>query len=156
MADAKWKEMWEIIQIPVFVVIAWRIFSIFADYYLGFNKNTIQVIDMIFFIGLFLYVGFVGTKNLKKDIPYCVRAGAFAGIILGIVSALITVIAVFSSADFRYKIQESFMNYGIAEALDPSMITWFVVIAIVIGPLYQGLIGAIVTFISGYLTNKFL
>jgi len=147
--------IWSIIEVPVLIVILYS----FLDLAFSINTYISKVIPSgIFNAALTLFVfGWIGynTVRIKDETPQrAARYGAYAGVILGLISAIIGIITFYF---FPEKIVEAIQK-AVQAGADASTVRSIMKIGIyaslIISPAINAAIGAFLAWIGGLIFKK--
>jgi hypothetical protein len=139
--------MWEDIEFPTIILIVWGAIVLFlrVDQLIP-SKLVFNILSWGISLVVFGYIGYsLAGKKREKE---AVRAGAYAGIIVGLASAVLSIIS--------YHFFPGFFDAQIAEAVkagaDPAIVTLFIQIglyvSLVLSPAISGVIGAFVSWVG--------
>jgi cytochrome bd-type quinol oxidase subunit 2 len=147
------KELWDDIELPVIVLVVWGIIAVFfrIDQYFP-NKILYSSLSLVISLVVFGYIGYSLAKDKKeKD---ATRAGAYAGVIVGLISAVITIISFYVMPEL---FSEQITTATKAGA-DPNTIKLFVQIGLyfglIISPIISGAIGAFSSWVGSKIFKK--
>jgi hypothetical protein len=141
------KDLWEDIDVPVIILVVWSAVVLFfrVDQFIS-SKLIYNILSWGITLVVFGYIGYsLAGKKRGKD---ATRAGAYAGVIVGFVSAVLAIIA--------YYIFPGFFDAQIAEAVkagaDIGTVNLFMKIglyaSLIISPVISGVIGAFASWIG--------
>lgn len=147
------KELWDDIDVPVVILVVWAIVNVFfrVDDLIS-NAVVYQVINWGITLVVFGSIGY--SLSQKKRSQDAVRAGAYAGIIVGLVGAVASIIAF-------YVMPELFaeqINNAIESGASEDMVKLFVQVGLyaglIIAPLISGVVGAFSSWIGAKISKK--
>jgi len=154
MAKNSFKELWEIVEIPVYIAIGWTLVSLLFPLaeYLGITTASLVGWGMNFLI-----FGMVGYNVAKKSgkIKSGVKAGAFAGAITGFIGSVMTIIWYNIFPDKMSALLEQAVAAGAPESMAETSIKIGLYLSIIIGPVIAAVIGgAIAVFFTWVFSEK--
>lgn len=149
----KFKEMWEIIEMPVIVLVAWSLITFIIPIQDLIGNNIVYgIISWCVTIVLFGWVGYNVVQS-KHEIS-APKAGAIAGAISGFIGGVIALITYFVNPQF-YALQiEQAIAQGAPEETIRIGIQIGLFIGLIIGPVISAVIGAVITWISSLVFKK--
>jgi len=86
------KKMWEVSEIPVYVLVAWSILSVIVMAYDILSQILLGAVGYAIALGAFGYIGYSVIQS-KETFGTAAKTGAFAGVIIGLVGAVISIIS---------------------------------------------------------------
>lgn len=145
--------IWDIIELPVFIIVAYSLLDLFLSVGTYIDKLfpawILSTAITIFAFGL---IGYNAVKKEKNPTPG--KYGAYAGLIVGFVSAILGIITFYY---FPEKIAETLQKAAQSGA-DVSMAHSFmkigIYISLVISPAINAGIGAFISWVSGLMFKK--
>lgn len=141
------KELWDDIDFPVIILIVWGAIVLFLriDQIIS-SKLVFGILGWGITLVVFGYIGYsLSCKKRKKD---AVRAGAYAGVIVGLVSAVLSIISYyFFPGFFDAQIRET-VNAGASLETVTLFMQIGLYVSLVISPLINGLIGAFASWLG--------
>jgi len=147
--------LWEIIRVPLFILIVYSILTSFlpSDIY---NSKTFPLWIINSLVSLFSF-GYVGYKSIKimNNSKFAIKAGAYTGAILGLIGAILGLVLVYF---FPERFESVFIEMSNSLHLEKSIIKYvFKIISwinLIIGPIFNGLIGALISWLSALIFKK--
>jgi len=147
---------WNIIKIPLFVLIGWSVLAVIvakmSTYWHQSIFGTWQglVVQLI----VFGFIGYTIIAEHKGSVKQSAWAGAITGVIAGFVGAILAVIMFYLVP----QIYELSINQAVAQGAPAELVRNIIRIGLytgfITGPLFAGLIGAAISAISGVVTKK--
>jgi Na+/proline symporter len=147
--------VWDIIECPVFVIIIYSLLELFFSISKYIEKvipaNIFGIILAIFIFG---WIGYNASRENDEEPSRAAKYGAYAGMIVGFVSAIIGIITFYF---YPEKLAESLQKAAQAGA-DMAMVQTFMKIGIyanlVLSPAIYAGIGAFIAWISGMIFKR--
>ena len=147
------ENIWEVIKIPSYVMIAWSILGLVLFATMTSLQKEIQYFSWIVLIIVFGLVGHYGIKA-KFKLGQIAKSGAYCGAITGLFGAVLNLIVfLVYPAIFQQAILEM-TAAGLSPEQAKNYFQFSMYFGIVIGPLFSAAMGALVSFIAGYLLKE--
>lgn len=155
MKKKSFKELWDLVEMPVFVMIAWSLISLSVslDNYIGVIATGI--LGWIITVGVFMYIGYVAVQQ-KATIGFSAKLGAIAGAIIGFVSALLSVIWFYVFPARFIGVISQMIASGVTEEMARTMLTIGLFVGLISGPLITAGIGALIALAGWWLIKKII
>jgi len=152
-ANKEIKDYWKIIKIPTLILIAYNVLALIIGF-ISFELYTSifsPIPGLVLTIAAFGFIGWHAVKDFKETVKVAAWAGAVSGVISGFVGAIIGII-------MFYLVPDIILMAASQAGADPSQIQGLLAIGIYIGlvtgPLFSGIIGAIISSITGLIAKK--
>jgi hypothetical protein len=147
--------LWEIIKIPIFILVVYSILTSFlpSDIY---TSETFPLWIISSLVSLFSF-GFIGYKSIKilNSPKFALKAGAYAGVIIGIIGALLGLVLIyFFPSRFFSTIYDLSKSTNLDRALIRTSLIILAWINLILGPLFNGLIGAFLSWLSALIFQR--
>jgi len=152
-ANKEFKEYWEIIKIPTYILIAWGVLAFiisiisFSLYVTIFSPLSSWLLTII----IFGFIGWTTIKDHKQTVRIAAWSGALAGIISGFIGAILGILMFYFVPQV---IQAAIAQSGANPELIQDFMKMGIYIGLVTGPLFSGLIGAAISAISALISKK--
>jgi uncharacterized membrane protein YfcA len=149
---------WKIIEFPFYLLLLWTISSVVISYinfslYLSlFSWYS----NLIVTLAVFGIVGWSAVKDYKANNKECAWSGAMLGAIIGMISAVLGIIMVYTVPALTEFALQNALNQGaqVSAELIESMTKIGAFIGLVTSPLFNSLIGAAISAIGGIIARK--
>ncbi len=151
-ANKEFKEYWNTIKMPAYVLIAWSILALiismisFSIYVTIFSPIASWLLTIV----IFGFIGWTAVKDHNQSIKTAAWSGALTGIISGFVGAIIGILMFYLVPQV---IQAAIAQAGNSAAIEDFMKIG-IYIGLITGPLFSGLIGAALSAISALIAKK--
>lgn len=155
-AEKDFSYYWKVIKVPVIVLISWSIVAIVVAKLSMYWYQSIFSgwAGFIFQIAIFSFVGYAMVAENKGQIKNSAWAGALTGILAGSAGAILSIITINYVPELIEQSVRQAVAQGVPEATVRQMIKVGMYIGLVTGPLITGLLGALISGISGLVTKK--
>jgi hypothetical protein len=155
-ANKEFSYYWDVIKIPVGLLVFWGIASVAVAYFSLYWYNSIftGIPAFIFQIAIFAFIGHVMIAEKKGKLKESTWAGALTGIIAGFAGAILGIIMVNIVPSIIEQAVSQAVNQGAPADTVRQMVKIGIYAGLITGPLFAGLIGALISFISGLITKK--
>jgi len=152
-ANKEFKDYWEIIKIPAYILIAWSILGLIISIISFSLYVTIfsSLASWLLTIAVFGFIGWTTIKDHKETIKIAVWSGALAGIISGFIGAILGIIMFYLVPEV---IQAAIAQAGANAAAVESFIAIGIYIGLITGPLFSAIIGAIISAIAALIAKR--
>lgn len=142
---------WDFMDVSVIVFVAYSVINIIFP----FTRLVGQTLASILLIAVTLFVfGFVGFKVSKVKDANPVKTGAYAGVIIGLVSAVLAIIAFyFFPASIAEALQKA-AQAGANQATVETVMKVGLFVGLVIDPAIYAAIGALLVWVSKFIFKK--
>lgn len=147
-------EIWDIIDVPVFIIIIYSLLELIFSISTYISKLFPPII-LSYVITIFAF-GLIGYKSVRQgDKPKeTAKFGAYAGLITGFIGAIIAIITFYVFPErFIAQIQQA-----VQAGADPQMVQTIMKVSLfaglVISPAINAGIGALISWISGLVFKK--
>jgi len=148
-----YKKMWQVAEIPVYVMVVTSIVLLPLVAY-GIINSLIQgIVGWAVTIGAFAYIGYLVKKN-GGTTGEAAKYGAFAGVVVGFIGAIINIVSMYIFPQIFAKALEAAASTGAPMETMETVMKISIYFGLVFGPLVSALIGAAISAISGAVTKK--
>lgn len=156
MAKSKLKEYWEIMKIPVYILVGWSVLGLIVAAISFDLYATIfsQAAEIIITIAAFGFVGYTAVKDHKKTAGEAFKIGAMAGIITGFAGGVISIIMSFAAPEIIEFAIQTAVSSGAARGQVEGLIKIGIYIGVITGPIVNGIIGGLLSLIGGLIGKK--
>ena len=153
--NSKADHLWEIIKIPIFVMGLYSILTSFLPLDISNSKIfPLWLVSLLISLFSFGYIGYKAIK-LKQETKFALKAGAYAGAIVGFIGAVLGLILIYFFPDrFAQTIYEISKSTNIDASLIKSLLVLISWINLVTGPVFNGLFGALLSWLSALIFKK--
>lgn len=157
-AGKDFKFYWDIIEFPFYLGIIWIIASTvtaifsFSLYLSIFSWYS----NLIIFLAIFGFIGWRAVKERKTGLKEAAWAGAIAGVLIGLISAVISIVLVnFFPQILEFYVQQALQISSEAPAdFLRSAIKIQAYVGLITGPLINAIIGAVASTLTGLVAKK--
>jgi hypothetical protein len=160
-AEKDFNYYWGIVSVPFYILLGWLLLGLILSlvhmdtYRLIFNNWATFVLGIAFFG----FIGWTTVKDHKGEVKHAAWAGAIFGAFLGLAGAVVSILMLnLSPAMLEMTIQQGMARVppeaGMGRDMMQSYIMMGMYIGLITGPLFNGLIGALVSGISGAVSKK--
>ena len=152
-ANKEFKDYWKIIKLPVYIIVGWSVLSFIMSIisYDLYSNIFSSGAGFVLMLAIFGFIGWTAVKDYKGTVKIGAWSGALAGAITGFVGAIISIL-------MFYIVPDVILAAAAQAGADPSQIQGFMAIGIYIGlvtgPLFSGLIGALLSTIAAFIATK--
>jgi len=152
-AKKEFSDYWKIIKIPTYIMIAWSILGFilsivsFSLYSMIFSAMA----GWILVIAVFGFIGWTAVKDHNEGVKIAAWSGALSGVIAGFIGAVIAILMFYIAPDV---ILQQAASTGVDISQLQSFMQIGLFIGLVTGPLLNGIIGAIISSIAGFIGKK--
>ena len=149
---------WKIIEFPFYLLLLWVVasfvvsfvnFSLYLSIFSGYSGWIVS-------IAVFGIVGWVAVKDHKAKVSESAWCGAVLGVIIGFIGAVLGIVMAYAVPGLVDFSLQAALSQGAQVSRD--MISTMVIIGsfvgLVTGPLFNGLIGAGIAALSGFIAKK--
>jgi len=151
----KLQKFWANCEIPIYIMVGWAVLATVVVALELLPTTGLSIAGLIVIIAAFAYVGFLVIKS-KESIGSAAKHGAFAGVIYGLVSAVIGVLSFYLFPVLYQEALESIVAQGQPEATAKMFMTIGIYANIVILPIIWSLLGAGIAALSALVSKKIL
>jgi MFS family permease len=155
-ANKEFEYYWDIIKIPLALLIGWSIVGIVIakiSIYL-FNSIFSGIAGLIVQLAILGFVGYYTIAEKQGQPINSVWSGVLIGVLAGIAGAILNIIAIYLVPEIIDQAVAQAVARGAPEADVRQMINITQYISFITGPLFGGILGAIISGISGLITKK--
>lgn len=146
------KECWEITEYPIYLMILWSALNVFFPITNLINNLTAGIIGWLVSI---IFFGHIAKTALKKhDIKFTVQTGAFAGAIVGLAGALISILAFYFAPGIFTQAISNAVAQGATEGTVTAMMQIGLYFNLILTPIIYAIVGTIITWIATFLFKK--
>ena len=151
----KQDHLWDIIKLPIFVLALFSILTSFLPSTIyNLQKNILSFLSILISLGAFGYIGYRAVK-IKNETKFALKAGAYAGAIIGFIGAVLGLILIYIFPDrvtdvISQVASTSKLEYGFVKSL-MAITAW---VNLILGPVFNGLVGAVFSWISALIFKK--
>ncbi len=156
-ADKPFSFYWPHIHGPVAILALWSL----AAFILAFSSMDLyhsvftSLNGMIIQVAVFSYVGYVFVDKVKKGTTkLSTWAGALTGGIAGFISAIFGILTVYFIPEVLAAAIEEAVLAGAEASLVQTMVTIGAWLSLVLSPIFGALIGALIAWIAGLITDR--
>jgi hypothetical protein len=154
-SEKGFKYCWDVVEIPVYVLIAATIAAVLIQAYGGEVLNRyLKWLSWVVSIAVFSYIGYSVAEKRKLAVRVAAKAGAYAGAISGFFSAIIGILSYYMYPEIYAKSIEMAVSQG----ANPEMIASITQIALyamlILSPLITALIGMVLAAIVAWFVIK--
>ncbi len=142
---------WKCIDIPVYIMLLWSLISLLFMVYRLIPDWVMQVLGYLITVVVFGLVAFIALRS-DKSLGFCAKAGAAAGAISGIFSAILNILSLYVFPVFHNRLLQEVMENLPPEAKETvtmeQIATFYKVgmyVTLITSPLVMGLIGLVAT-----------
>jgi len=156
--EEKIDPLWATIKFPIFILILYSIFTnLLPSHFSRQNSLVIGLISFLITIFAFGYIGYISIKKLK-DSKFALKAGFYAGAISGFLLAVFGLgLVYFFPERFSYTLSEigsKLRDLGLSTDLAYTLLIISSWINLLLGTLFNALIGALISWISALIFRK--
>jgi len=147
-------DIWDIIDISVYILIGYALLDLFFSISTHIQKVfPAAIVGVLLTIVAFGSIGYISSKE-KEDPKTTARYGAYAGLIIGFITAIIGIISFYV---YPEKMAEAIMK-AVEAGADAAMIQTIMKITtyanLVIGPAINAGIGALIAWLGSLIFKK--
>ena len=153
--EENFKKIWELIELPVILMIAWTIISLAADFEGLLGTTIASILGWMVTLLVFGYVGLIAVKN-SQTIGFSAKIGAITGAISGLVGAILTIGWYYIFPGRFANVIVQMMSAGMAEKAADSMLQVGLLFGIITGPIANAVLGTIIAVIAALIFSKVL
>jgi hypothetical protein len=151
--NKKFKTMWEIVEIPVYIMIFWSILSAALSAMKFIDIKIQSIIGWLIIIGAYGYIGY-SSMSKKSDVVNAAKTGAFAGLIVGFVGAIIGIIVYYTMPEIFLQAIEDAIENGAPRELVETITHIMIYVGLIIQPIISAIIGAIISALGSLFNRK--
>ena len=155
-AEKDFSYYWKIIKIPLAILVGWSLLGLIIAI-INYNLYTSifsNISGWIITLAVFGFIGYTTTKDHQGANKHGFWAGGLTGAIYGFIGAIFAIIMINLVPDFT----AATLAQASASGADPATMEQFIKIGLYIGlitgPLFSGVIGAIISWIGGLIGKK--
>jgi len=155
-AEKEFKYYWKIIRIPLAILVAWSLIGLIIAVISYSLYSTIfsNISGWILTVAIFGFIGYHTTKDHAGEPKHGFWAGLITGIISGFIGAIIGIIMINLIPDFTSAALAQATTQGVDAATLEKFIRIGAYFGVITGPLFSGVIGAIISWIGGLIGKK--
>ena len=159
IADKEWSYYWHIIMIPVLILVLWNVAAFVVAYY---SYSTYKSIfsgysGLVLALAMYAFVGWTTVKDHKGTVKNGAWAGAVTGVLVGLIAAIINLLMVSMVPMIVQEAVAAALKQGTA-GINAARVQEFMMLGLyfglLIGPLINGAIGALVGAIGALVGKK--
>ncbi len=152
----KFMELWEVIEIPAYVLIAWGIVGWLMTVFNILPQGLLSsLVGWVVTLAAFGYIGYTVVQK-KGTAGYAAKAGALAGIISGIVGGILGIVSIMFFPQVYTQAIDKAVAQGAPRDMVETSIKIGVYAGIVIAPAISAGIGAGISAISKWILEKIM
>jgi hypothetical protein len=140
--------IWFEIEIAVYCLALWSIASLFLSAYKVLPVLWISGISWVVILAAF---GFIGGSTKESGIKHSAKAGALAGVILGLAVAVLGIIAYYNYPTMFEEQVKMAVEQGVPADQVRSMMAIGIYAALIVSPLIYAGVGALVSLVTSWL-----
>ncbi|MFP4403795.1 MAG: hypothetical protein ACLFPJ_05570 [Candidatus Woesearchaeota archaeon] len=148
------KKIWDLIEIPTYFMFIWTIFIIIFPLDKYFDAIFSQLLSLFIFISYFWYLGYLVFKN-EELFEKSFIIGLFAGVILGLFSAIVTLITYYFYPSIFIEPIQIMVESGLSNEQALIFFKIGMYLSILISPVINGFFGGLITWVSFIFFKKF-
>jgi hypothetical protein len=155
-AKKEFSYYWKIIMFPLFLLIGWSILGIIiasfsVEWYFSIFGQWQGLVIQVMAFG---FIGYCIVAEHKGEVRHSAWGGAITGALLGLVGAILSLIAYY----FIPQIIQASLSQAAQQGISMDQLMEFAKIGLyagfITGPLFGGLIGAGISAIAGAIANR--
>jgi hypothetical protein len=147
------KKMWGISEIPIYCLIFWSILSVGLLATKLIDTTLQSILGWVVIISAYGYVGY-HAKAKGESIGFAAKTGAFAGVIVGFIGAIIGIISYYTMPDLFAQVLADAIENGAPAELTEKMMEIMVYVGLLIQPIFSAVIGALFSALGGLINRK--
>lgn len=155
-AEKDFSYYWKIIRIPLAILVGWSLLGLIIAI-INYNLYTqifSNISGWILTIAIFGFIGYSTTKDHKGENKHGFWAGGITGVIYGFIGAIIAIIMINLIPDISAAALARASTQGVDPATMEKFIKIGLYVGLITGPLFSGVIGAIISWIGGLIGKK--
>lgn len=155
-AEKDFSYYWKIIKIPFAILVAWSLLGLIIAItnYSLYTTIFSNISGWIITIAVFGFIGYHTTKDHKGEKKHAFWAGGLTGVIYGFIGAIFSIIMINTVPDFTAAALARATAQGVDTATMENFLKIGAFVGLITGPLFSGVIGAIISWIAGLLGKK--
>jgi len=148
----KLAEMWKTVEIPVYIMIGYSLI-IYLLVGMEIVGTSIQSwLGWVVSIGVFGYIGYL-VKKAKGTAGDAAKHGALAGAVVGFVGGILGIISYYYFPNIYADAINQAVAAGAPRDTVETMISITVYFGLLLGPIFQGIIGAVISAIGNAISK---
>jgi hypothetical protein len=148
------KKYWILIEIPTYFIFIWTIFIIVFPLIKYFDAIFSQMISLFVFITYFWYIGYLVFTD-KELFEKSFKVGLFAGFILGLFTAIVSLFAFYFYPSIFYESLKLMTENGLSNEQAIIFLKINLYSSFIISPVVNGLLGGFISWLSFLFFRKF-
>ncbi len=156
LGEKEIKDYWAIVKIPTFIIIGWYVVGlIFSAVAYQIYQSVFQgIAGWLILVAYFGFIGWVSVKEHKLKPSQAGWAGAVGGIVIGFVGGIFSILTYFLLPSVIDQAVMQAVAKGAPEATVRSMMSITIYFGVIIAPVINGLVGWVLSAITGLVAKK--
>jgi len=154
MAEKNFKFYWDCVEVPVYVLIAWGIIGVLIQAYSSINMQYVGYFGWLVMFAVFSYIAYEMIKKKNEEVGIAAKAGAIAGAIAGFAGGIISLISYYTFPGIYSEAIQQAVSQGAPQEMVEIGIKISVYGGIVLGPIFNAIIGVIITALAAWIITK--